>query len=69
MAELVKHPNLALVMILQLSSGHDFVAHEFEPCVGFCADSSEPGACFEFRVSLSLCPSPPHALSLSKKNK
>ena len=27
--------------------------------------SSEPGACFRFCVSLSLCPSPVHALSLS----
>ena len=34
-----------------------------------CADSSEPGACFRFCVSLSLCPSPTHALSLSLKNK
>ena len=37
----------------------------FEPRVGLCADSSEPGACFRFWVSLSLCPSPTHALSLS----
>ena len=37
----------------------------FEPHIGLCADSSEPGACFEFCVSLSLCPSPPHALPLS----
>uniref|UniRef100_A0ABI7VV48 40S ribosomal protein S15a n=1 Tax=Felis catus TaxID=9685 RepID=A0ABI7VV48_FELCA len=29
------------------------------------ADGSEPGACFRFCVSLSLCPSPVHALSLS----
>ena len=45
------------------------MAHEFEPCVGLCADSSEPGACCGFCVSLSLCPSPAHALSLSKINK
>ena len=38
---------------------------EFEPRVGLWADGSEPGACFRFRVSLSLCPSPVHALSLS----
>ena len=46
-------------------SGHDLAVREFEPRVGLCADSSEPGACFRFCVSLSLCPSPVHALSLS----
>ena len=35
-------------------SGHDLVVREFEPCVGLCADSSEPGACFGFSLSLSL---------------
>ena len=44
---------------------------EFEPRVGLWADGSEPGACFLFCVSLSLCPSPVHALpvSVSKINK
>ena len=54
------------------SSGYDLVVHEFKPCVRLCADSSEPGACFGFCVSLSLCLSPTHALSLSlslSKNK
>ena len=46
-------------------SGHDLTAREFEPRVGLGADSSEPGACFGFCVSLSLCPSPVHALSLA----
>ena len=46
-------------------SGHDLTVCEFKPHVGFCADSSEPGACFGFSVSLSLCPSPAHSLSLS----
>ena len=46
-------------------SGPDLAVHEFEPRVGLCADRSEPGACFRFGVSLSLCPSPAHALSLS----
>ena len=41
----------------------------FEPRIGLCADSSEPGACLGFCVSLALCPSPAHALSLSKINK
>ena len=35
-------------------SGHDLTVHEFEPRVGLWADGSEPGACFGFRVSLSL---------------
>ena len=35
-------------------SGHDLTVPEFEPRVGLCADSSEPGACFRFCVSLSL---------------
>ena len=38
---------------------------EFEPHVGFCADSSEPGVRFGFCVSLSLFPI--HTLSLSQK--
>ena len=45
-------------------SGHDPTAPELQPCVGVRADSSEPGACFQFCVSVSLCPSPTHALSL-----
>ena len=46
-------------------SGHDLMVCEFEPRIGLCADGSEPGARFGFCVSLSLCPSPVHALSLS----
>ena len=38
------------------SSGHHLTARELEPRVGLCADSWEPGACFRFCVSLSLCP-------------
>ena len=50
------------------SSGHDLAAREFEPHVGLCADSSEPGACFRFCVSLSLCPNPlAFCLCLSQK--
>ena len=41
---------------LTSGSGHDLTACEFEPHVGPCADSSKPGACFRFCVSLSLCP-------------
>ena len=49
----------------RLQPGHDLAVHELEPRVGLWADGSEPGACFRFCVSLSLCPSPVHALSLS----
>ena len=54
---------------------HDLAVRGFKPRVGLCADSSEPGACFGFWVSLALCPSPTHilssslSLSLSLKNK
>ena len=62
-AQSVKHPTSAQVMISRFGSS--------SPRVGLCADSSELGACFRFCVSLSLCPSPVHALSLSvsKRNK
>ena len=52
-------------------SGRDLAVREFEPRVGLRADSSEPGSCFGFWVSLSLCPFPPLVLclSLSLKNK
>ena len=57
-AQLVKRPTSAQVMI-----------SHFEPRIRLCADSSEPGACFRFCVSLALCPSPARTLSLSKINK
>ena len=68
-AQSVGRLTLAQVMISQLSG--------FEPCVGLCADISEPGACFRFCVSLSLStlclpslpPSLTFCLSLSKINK
>ena len=55
-------------------SGHDLMVHEFQPHIGLCADSSEPGACFRFCVSLFLCPSPAvlclsFSLSFSLKQK
>ena len=46
---------------------HALVLRGFEPCVGLCAASSEPGACFWLCVSLSLCPSPACILSLKYK--
>ena len=46
-------------------SGHDLTVSEFEPRVGLCADSPEPGACFGFCVSLALSPPPQLMLCLS----
>ena len=48
-------------------SGPDLTVGGFEPCIGLCADSLEPGACFKFYVPFSLCPFPAHALSLKSK--
>ena len=48
----------------EFNSGHDLTVHGFEAHVSLCADSSEPGACFGFCVSLSLYPSLTCALSL-----
>ena len=61
MAQLIERLTTAQVMISW------FVGSS--PARGLCPDSSEPGPCFGFFVSLSLCPSPAHALSLSKLNK
>ena len=58
---------LGVKWTLNFGSGHNLTIREFEPRVGLCADSSEPGTCFGFCVSLSLCPSPTHALSLCQK--
>ena len=51
------------------SSGHDLAVREFGPRVGLCADSSEPGACFGFCVSLSLSAPPPLTLCVSHSQK
>ena len=48
-----------------LGPGHDLAVGGFEPRVRLCADNSEPGVCFKFSVSSSLCPSHAHALSCS----
>ena len=53
-----------ILRYVNFTSGHDLTVHGFEPLTGLWADSSEPGACFRFCVSLSFCPSPTHALSL-----
>ena len=49
-------------LTLDLGSGHDLTVHEFEPCVGVCADSVEPD-----RNSPSLPVSLPLCLSKKKK--
>ena len=55
-------------LALGLGSGHDLTAHEFESCVGLCADSAEPGW-DSLSLALSLHPYPafPNSLSLSKE--
>ena len=63
-AQSVKRRTSAQIMI----SWAQISLHGLKTHIGFCADSSEPGACFGFCVSISLCPSPAHALSLSFKN-
>ena len=60
-AQLVRH------LTCGFGSGHDLTVHEFKPHIRLCADISEPGASFEFCVSLSLCPSPACTVSLSQK--
>ena len=50
---------------VRLQPGHDLAVREFESRIRLWADGSGPGACFRFCVSLSLCPSPVLALSLS----
>ena len=57
-AQLVERPASAQVMISQ------FVGSS--PVSGSVL-TAQPGACFGFCVSLSLCPSPAHTLSLSQK--
>ena len=46
---------------------HDLMVPGFQSRIRLCADSLEPGACFGFCVSLSLCLSPARALSLKNK--
>ena len=63
--ELLGHLGGSVGWASDFNSGHDLAVFEFEPRIGLYADSSEPGACFGFYVSLSFCSSPTHALSLS----
>ena len=65
MVQSVKRPTSAQVMISQ--------SVQFEPRVGLCADSSEPGACFRFCGSLFSLPlhhscSVPQSMSLNEFN-
>ena len=55
--------------VSNFGSGHDLIVRVFEPCIRLCADSSEPGTCFGFCVSLSIFPSSTHSLSLSVSQK
>ena len=62
---LIGAPGWRSRLSVRLQPGHDLAVREFEPRIRLWADGSEPGACLRFCVSLSLCPSPIHALSLS----
>ena len=53
---------------VDFGSGHDLSVSGFECRIWLCADSSEPGACMGFCVSLSL-PFPARAISLSFSQK
>ena len=50
-------------------SGRDLTVCGFEPRVGLCPDSSEPGACFRFCLPLSLPLPHSCSVSVSLKNK
>ena len=63
--ELSGAPGWRSRLSVRLQPGHNLAVREFEPRVRLWADGSEPGACFRSCVSLSLCPSPVRALSLS----
>ena len=54
--------------VTDFGSGHDLAVCEFEPLIGLWADSSEPGACFRFCISFSLCLSLAGTLSLKNKH-
>ena len=56
-AQSIKHWTWARVMVL--------LSVSLSPASGY----GEPGACLKFCVSLCLCPSPTHTLSLSLENK
>ena len=51
--------------VAHFGSGHDLVVREFDPHVGLCAGSMEGAwSLFWILVSLSLCPSLTHCLSV-----
>ena len=66
---MLRAPGWRSRLSVRLQPGHDLAVREFEPRVRLWADGSEPGACFRCCVSLSLCPSPVHALFLSVPKK
>ena len=59
MAQSVKH------LILDFSSGHELMVHKFKPCIGLCADSTEPA--WNSLSSLSAPPPLMHTCSLPLK--
>ena len=61
----LKIPRGAWVAQSNFASGHYLTVGGFKPRIGLSADTSEPGACFRFCISLSLSPSP--ALTRSQR--
>ena len=61
------HLGGSVSIVCHFGLGHGLTVCEFKPRVGLCADSSEPGACFGFCVSLSL--PLPHSLPVSLSQK
>ena len=54
---------LGIYLPLGLGSGHDLMVGDFEPCMGFCANSVQPAW---DSVSLSLHPSSALSIALNK---
>ena len=70
-AESLGRPGGSVSYVSDFGSGHDLPVRGFEPRVRLRADSSEPGTCFGFCVSLFSVSAPPPlalCLSLSKTN-
>ena len=63
MAQSLKRPTLAQVLNWQFWT--ELTVCGFKPCIGLFADSLEPGACFGFRLPLSLPLPSSYSLSLS----
>ena len=66
---LIGAPGRLRRLSIDFGSDHDLMAGEFEPRIGLCADSSEPGACFGFCLPPSALPLLTLSLSVSLSQK